>query len=136
MAKSEEKLGPLWFARGLVKTVALVAGAVVTVVCLMAVVGTQTSNGWARLLVALAVAVLVPALLADRALARLSPDKMNGVTTDVMALVYMGFALAFVSLAHGATGPLLQREGARLERSGRDWTAKLAYTLAGGRRVF
>jgi S1-C subfamily serine protease len=60
---------------------------------------------------------------------------MDGVTTDVMALVYMGCALGFVGLAHGATAPLLQKEGARLERSGRDWTAKLAYSLAGGRRV-
>lgn len=135
MPKSEEKLGALWFVRGLIKTVALIAGAIITVVCLMAIIGTQTANGWARMLVALAVAVLVPALLADRALGKLSPDKQNGVTTDVMALVYMGFALAFVGLAHGATAPLLQREGHRLETSGRGWTAKLAYTLAGGRRV-
>jgi S1-C subfamily serine protease len=134
-SKSEEKLGALWFVRGLIKTVALIAGAIITVVCLMAIIGTQTPNGWARLLVAVAVAVIVPALLADRALARISPDKMSGVTTDVMALVYMGFALAFVGLAHGPTAPILQREGHRLEASGRGWTAKLAYALAGGRRV-
>ena len=88
MPKSDdETLGPLGIARGVIKTIALLGGAVITVVSLMALVGTQTANGWARLLVAVAVAVLVPALLADRALARLSPDKMDGVTTDVMAML-------------------------------------------------
>ncbi len=126
-----ESLGLLWFARGLLKLVALIGGAIVTVVCLMAIVGTQTANGWARMGVAIAIAVIVPALLADRALARLSPDKMAGVTTDVMALVYMGFSLAFVGVAHGMSGPLLAREAARLQHSGRAMTAKLAYALAG-----
>ena len=104
-----ETSGLLLFARGLLKLVALIGGAIVTVLCLMALVGTQTANGWARLVTAIAVAVIVPALLADRALGKLSPDKMSGVTTDVMALVYMGFALAFVGVAHGMSGPLLAR---------------------------
>ena len=131
----ESGVGLLWFARGLLKLVALIGGAIVTVVCLMAVVGTQTGNGWARMGVAIAVAVIVPALLADRALARLSPDKMAGVTTDVMALVYMGFALAFVGVAHGMSGPLLAREAGRLQQSGRAWSSKLAYALAGDSRI-
>ncbi len=130
-----ETSGLLLFARGLLKLVALIGGAIVTVLCLMALVGTQTANGWARLVTAIAVAVIVPALLADRALGKLSPDKMSGVTTDVMALVYMGFALAFVGVAHGMSGPLLAREASRLQLSGRSLTAKVAYALAGDARV-
>lgn len=122
------------FARGTLKLVALVGGAVVTVVSLMALVGTQTDNGWARAGAAIGIAVIVPALLADRVLARLAPDKLAGVTTDVLALTYMAFALAFVGAAHATSGPLLVKEGARLEKSGRAWTSRLAYTLAGGRR--
>lgn len=119
--------------RGLVKVIALVGGAFVSVLCLMALVGTQTPNGWARFGAAIAIAVVVPALLADRALAKLAPEKQAGVTTDVVALAYMGFALAFVGLAHASTAPMLAQEASRLATTGHAWTSKLAYTLAGER---
>jgi serine protease Do len=123
------KLG--WIVRVTLKAAALLGGLTVTVVCLMAVLGLWIDNGWARAAIAIVVALLVPALLADRALARLSPDRMSGVTSDVIALTYMGFVVAFVVAGHSATRPLLQIEGARLAESGRDWTSRLAYTLAG-----
>jgi S1-C subfamily serine protease len=66
-----------------------------------------------------------------------SDNKKSAIfaVSDVMALVYMAFALAFVGLAHGMSGPLLAREAARLQESGRTWTSKLAYALAGDTRV-
>src|SRR5262245_34211657 len=98
-------------ARGILKVLALIGGAFVTLLSLMAVVGTQTDNGWARASIAIVVALLVPLLLVERILARLAPEKMKGVTTDVIALVYVAFALVFVGVAHGSTRPLLQDEG-------------------------
>lgn len=120
------------FARGLLKVLALLGGAFITVVSLMALVGTQTDNGWARGAIAIVVALGVPLLLVDRILARLTPDKMKGVTTDVLAVTYVAFALVFVGVAHGASRPLLQDEGQRLERAGMSRMAKAAYLLAGG----
>jgi serine protease Do len=120
------------FARGILKVLALVGGAFITVVSLMALAGICTDNGWARAAVALAVALLVPLLLVERILARLSPDKMKGVTTDVLALVYIGFSLVFVGVAHASSRPILQDEGQRLEHAGMTRMAQAAYFLAGG----
>jgi hypothetical protein len=120
------------FLRGILKVVALAGGAFITMVSLMALAGTFTDNGWARASIAIAAAVLVPLLLVERILARLSPDRMNGVTTDVLALVYVAFPLVFVGVAHGASRPLLQDEGQRLERAGMARMSRAAYLLAGG----
>jgi S1-C subfamily serine protease len=54
------------------------------------------------------------------------------VTTDVLALTYVGFALAFVGLAHAQTRPLLQDEGQRLATAGMTKMSRAAYFLAGG----
>jgi S1-C subfamily serine protease len=120
------------FARGFLKVLALVGGAFITVVSLMALAGIYTDSGWARASIAIAVTLGVPLLLVERILARLAPDKMKGVTTDVLALVYAGFALLFVGVAHASTRPLLQDEGRRLEHAGMSRMAWAAYVLAGG----
>ncbi len=120
------------FLRGILKVVALACGAFITVVSLMAVAGAYTDNGWARASLAIVVALLVPLLLVERILARLQPDRMKGVTTDVLSLIYVAFPLVFVGVAHGASRPLLQDEGQRLERAGMTRMAKAAYLLAGG----
>jgi serine protease Do len=121
------------FARGILKVLALAGGVFITVVSLMAVAGLVTDNGWARAGIATAVALVVPLFLVERVLARVSPDKIKGVTTDVLALVYVAFSLVFVGVAHATSRPMLQDEGQRLEGAGMPRLAKAAYLLAGGR---
>src|SRR5436190_13782588 len=57
------------FARGFLKVLALVGGAFITVVSLMALAGIYTDNGWARASIAIVIALGVPLLLVDRVLA-------------------------------------------------------------------
>jgi len=120
------------FARGILKVLALVGGAFIAVVSLMALAGLYTDSGWARAAIAIAVVFGLPLLFVEQILARLAPDKLKGVTTDVLALVYAGFALAFVGVAHASARPLLQDEGQRLERAGMPRMARAAFFLAGG----
>jgi len=120
-------------AGGLLKALALVGGASVTVLSLMSIIGNYTDNGWARGGVALLVAVIVPLIFAEGALAKVAPNKVKGVTTDVLAICYLGFALAFVGVAHAYTRPMLETEGHRLASSGMNRMARAAYFLAGGR---
>jgi len=120
------------FARGILKVLALVGGAFITVVSLMALAGIYVDNGWARASIAIVVALGVPLLLVEQILKRLSPDNMKGVTSDVLALVYMAFALVFVGVTHASARPLLQDEGQRLEHAGMPRMAQAAYLLAGG----
>jgi S1-C subfamily serine protease len=51
----------------------------------------------------------------------------------VLAICYLGFALAFVGVAHAYTKPMLESEGQRLAQSGMTRMARAAYFLAGGR---
>lgn len=118
---------------GIVKLLALIGGAVVTFIGVSAIAGTFVENGWARVGIALVGGLLVPLIVAEIALARFAPDKRRGVTSDVLAVMYAGFALAFVGVAHGQSRPLLQKEGDRLAHSGWKRTAKLSWALAGGR---
>jgi S1-C subfamily serine protease len=115
--------------------VALLGGAFITVVSLMALAGIYVDSGWARAGIALAVALGVPLLLVEQILARLSPERMKGVATDVLAIIYVAFALVFVGVAHAQARPLLQDEGGRLERADMPKMARAAYFLAGGRPV-
>ncbi|HZJ65487.1 MAG TPA: hypothetical protein VFD36_18385, partial [Kofleriaceae bacterium] len=87
--------------RGVAKLTALLGGAVITVVSLMALVGVHTDSGWARAAIAIVVALAVPLFVVERILARLPPDKVRGVTTDALAVIYLAFSLAFVGVAHG-----------------------------------
>jgi S1-C subfamily serine protease len=119
-------------ARGILKVLALVGGAFITVVSLMALAGLYVELGWLRAAIAIVVALFVPLLISEQLLARLAPEQMRGVTTDVLALVYMAFSLVFVGVAHESSRPLLQDEGQRLERAGMPRMAKAAYLLAGG----
>src|SRR5688500_13198430 len=99
---------------GLLKLIALVAGAFISVVSLMSIIGNYTDNGWARGGIAVLLALIVPLIFAEGALAKVAPSKVKGVTTDVLAICYLGFALAFVGVAHAYTKPMLESEGQRL----------------------
>ncbi|MBA3452425.1 MAG: trypsin-like peptidase domain-containing protein [Deltaproteobacteria bacterium] len=120
-------------AGGLLKLIALVGGACISVLSLMAIIGTYTDNGWARGGIAVLLALIVPLIFAEGALAKVSPSKVKGVTTDVLAICYLGFALVFVGVAHSYTRPMLESEGQRLASSGMKRMSRAAYFLAGGR---
>jgi serine protease Do len=122
-------------ARGLLKGLALIGGAFVTVVCLMSVVGMWTDNGWARAGGAIAVALGAPLLAIDLILAKIRPEKQNGVTTDLLAVTYLGFAVVFVGAAHAYSQPLLADEAHRLDDAGMTNMARTAYLLAGSKRA-
>jgi hypothetical protein len=119
--------------RGVAKLTALLGGAVITVVSLMALVGVHTDSGWARAAIAIVVALAVPLFVVERILARLPPDKVRGVTTDALAVIYLAFSLAFVGVAHGFARPRLAAEAHRLDAAGVGSLARVTEFLAGGR---
>jgi len=120
-------------ARGLIKAIALVGGACVTLVCLMSWIGTQTESGWLRAAGALAAMVVVPVVLVELALRVSKKEGAHGVATDVLALGYLGFALAYAGVAHAYTRPMLEGEAHRLEHAGMPRMARATFFLAGGR---
>lgn len=119
----------------LVKIVAIVWGFVATVISLMAAVGLMTENGYARVLIALAVAVLVPLGIADRLLPEGQSKGAGSIVTDVLAVFLLGVALAFTGAAK-FTGSLYVREGDRLAAAGYKHLAEVAYLLGGVRPAF
>jgi hypothetical protein len=114
-----------------VKLAAIAAGFVGTLVVLMSVVGTFAENGWVRFLVALAVAIAVPLVIADRLLPSDPTEGGGGIVSDVLALGWLGFAFLFAVPLHGTTGKWLVREGDRLRSSGWGSLARVAYVLGG-----
>ena len=115
----------------LLKAGAFVVGLPASVICLMALVGAFTDNGWARAIGALVVAIGAPLAIADRMLPEHDPTRARGLVSDVCTVVWMVVATAFVALPGGATRPLLAKEGDRLVTAGHGEMARVAYLLAG-----
>jgi S1-C subfamily serine protease len=99
----------------------------------MAIVGAFTENGWVRVVVALLVAVAVPAVVADRLLPSTPDAKSAGLTTDVFALFWVAFPALFAVVLGGATRGLLTKEADRHESAGNGSIARVVYLLAGVR---
>jgi hypothetical protein len=131
--KSKKPSAGLANAQRVIKGVALVVGGACTLLSLMSVVGIVTSNGVARLVVALILGIGFPAFIADRLLPKDDVKRAPGLTGDVFALVLLGFALVFVAFAHPLTEGLLAREGDRQAVAGNGLVARVAYVLAGVR---
>jgi len=112
--------------RGL-KLVAIAIGFVVTIIGLMSVMNLITGNGWVQVLVALVVAIALPAFIADRFLPHDDEVPVPGLVSDVFAMVLFGSALLFVVAAR----PLLVREADRFSAAGSRTLAKLTFFLAG-----
>lgn len=112
------------------KTLALALGGSLTMVSLMAVAGVLVDSGWARLAMATAVALVVPAFIADRLLPGDSV-KNTGVVTDTFALVWMGFGFLFVGLAISYTGDLLREQAQDFSRGGQRRLAAFTAWVAG-----
>src|SRR5215203_4472952 len=85
----------------LVKGIALIVGFVGAALCLMACVGAFTDSGYARVLGALAVAFVIPLVVADRLLPD-DPKRARGLVSDVVALFWLGFALLFAGILGNA----------------------------------
>lgn len=126
-ATSPSKLGPV---AAVVKIIALLVGFAGTILSLMAAVGALTENGYARVLVALAVAFVIPLVVADRLLPD-DPKRAKGLVSDVVALFWLGFALLFAVVLGNITKGLLTREADRLTASGWVNIARVTYFLAG-----
>jgi serine protease Do len=120
----------LALARGAVKGMALLVGFPATLLCLTATVGLVAENGWLRLGVAAVVAIVVPAVLADRLLPDSPDTSARGLTSDVFALGWLGFPLVFAVALGSFTQSVLTREGQRLNAAGFERLAGVAYLFA------
>lgn len=124
--------GPqLVLAYRLLKLVALVVGLPATMLCLMALVGAATDNGYARVGVAALIALGLPLFIADRLLPDHNPSAARGLVSDVLTVSWMLVAFLVAGAAHGMTRTLLVNEGDRLVREGYVDFARGAYLLGG-----
>lgn len=123
--------GAFGIVRGVIKVIALLVGAIGTLVSCMALVGVFVANGWVRLGVALVVAIGLPALLSDRLLPDDDFEKAKGLTSDVFASIWLAIPVVFAIALGGMTRTALTQEGDRLTASGAGSLARVAYLLGG-----
>ncbi len=113
-----------------IKGSCIVVGGAVTLLALMSLIGLVSDNFWARLLGAIVIAIMLPTLIADRALPEGSEEN-SGIVSDVFATAWMGTAVLFVVLGISFTGDLLRAEASRLATDGWEESARFAGWLAG-----
>ncbi|MEM6791365.1 MAG: trypsin-like peptidase domain-containing protein [Myxococcota bacterium] len=116
--------------RGLVKAVAMAVGFVATTLCLMSLVGLVAESGWIRTPVAVLVAILVPAFLADRLLPEDAEARPPGLVSDVLAVSWMALPLLFAVAMTPFSRPALAAEGDRLRQAEMPRLADVAYRMA------
>lgn len=112
------------------RAVGIVFGGFITLVGMMAVVGSITKNFWVRLVLALVVVVGIPAFAADRLLKRTKLGGGLGMVADIFAIVLLAIALFFVGV-EVVGRPLFRNEGDRYAASGARGMARAAYFLGG-----
>jgi len=134
MKKKPSSSPVLVACRGAVKVSAMIVGLLATLIALMACVGRFTNSGWVRVIVALLVALVAPAVIADRLLPEDDPVRARGLPGDVFALTWLGFGLLFAVGLHSLTRPWLSDEAARFDKAGLATPASVAYLLAGVKR--
>ncbi|HZO13801.1 MAG TPA: trypsin-like peptidase domain-containing protein [Polyangiaceae bacterium] len=117
--------------RKVVKAIALPIGALGSVLCLMAIAGLLSPSIWARLPAAVLITLAVPAVIADRLLPEDPKARAPGLVSDVFALGWLGFVLAFAIVAGSFTSRMLIAEGDRLKDAGVPWLPQVVYLLAG-----
>jgi len=96
----------------------------------MALVGLVTDNGWARAIVALLVAVLLPAFIADRLLPDDGEARPKGLVSDVLATTWMTVPVVMAIALNAFTQPVLAAEGDRLRQSRLNSLAAVVYKMA------
>lgn len=117
---------------GVLKWSCLAVSLFLCVLALMSLVGQVVDNLWLRLLPALVVAAGLPVVVVERVFSTSTRPYIRGRATDVLALVWLGFALAFIVAGHGYTRPLLLTEGDHLADDGVVPLANVTYWLARG----
>jgi hypothetical protein len=119
------------FAHRWLKVAAIIVGFPMTTLCLMAMVGRFTPSFNARAVLAVAIALAVPGIVAWLALPRHDPLVAVGLPSETYALLLLGFAVLFVVALHAKTGPILIREGDRAACDGQRELARAAWVLGG-----
>lgn len=127
--KSSSSVFPV--IHGISKTIAIVVGLFLTVISLMSLIGLVTDNFWIRLVPALVLALGAPLFLVDRLLPDGDQAVSKGLPTDVLAVVWLGFGVLYVGLAHPVTGSLIIAEGDRYATNGSTMIAKVTYWMGG-----
>lgn len=115
---------------GVVKTLSIMAGAVLSVLCGMAVMALMTRSLLVQLIPALVVTVALPLVISERLLRDPRGQRREGLATDVLALFWSGFALVFIAGAFPVTQPLLLREAEFMARSGDPTAERVAPVVA------
>ena len=113
------------------KVLAIVIGFPATMICIMAIASRFSPSFNTRALVAFAIALGVPGIIAWLALPRHDPLVAVGLPSETYAVVLLGFAVLFVVALHEYTGPLLIREGDRALCVGMREVARAAWVLGG-----
>ena len=116
------------------KVLAIVVGFPVTTLCLMALLGRFTASFNLRAIIAVAVALAVPAIVTRLSLPKDDPLVAIGLPSETYALLLLGFAVLFVVVLKSRAQVLLIREGDRDACEGFGEVARAAWFL-GGQRV-
>ncbi len=119
----------------LLKLLAIVVGLVASLVALMSVVGLLSDNGWIRMIGAVVLLLVPPMFLADRLLPDNDSEPAPGLVTDIFSLFFLGVGFLWAVAGHAVSGPILAREGDRLDAEGFENLAALSYLMAGVNRV-
>jgi len=119
--------------RNLTKLLALPVGFALTVVSATALAGHFVHPLWARVALGIVAGVGLPLAAVNRFVPDDPDIDTDGLPTDILAVVWLAFGLAFVGPAYGLTRPLLVREGERLAVDGYAGAARAVWWLAGTR---
>ena len=113
------------------KLAGIVVGLPAAMLCVMALIGGLTENGYVRAIGALALVLGLPLFLADRLLPDHDPRQARGLVSDALAVSWTLMAFVIAAALGGTTRPMLGREGDRLVKAGYPEVARGAYFLAG-----
>ena len=115
----------------LLKLAGFIVGLPAAMLCVMALIGGVTENGYVRSIGALVLVLGVPLFVADRLLPDHDPTRARGLVSDVLAVAWTLTAFVIAAALGGTTRPMLGREGDRLVKAGYPEVGRGAYFLAG-----
>lgn len=115
----------------LLKLAGFVVSLPAAMLCVMALIGGATENGYVRFIGALVLVLVVPLFIADRLLPNHDPTRARGLVSDVLAVSWTLTTFIIAAALGGTTRPMLGREGDRLVKAGYPDIALGAYFLAG-----
>lgn len=115
----------------LLKLAGFIVGFPAALLCVMALIGGVTENGYVRVIGALVLVLGLPLFIADRLLPDHDPTRARGLVSDVLAVAWTLTAFVIAAALGGTTRPMLGREGDRLVKAGYPEVGRGAYFLAG-----